>query len=58
MRKDILLKEKGVCFQTNTYGNDNPQILEVFCYTEALVLFSNADANIFFSCINNMRENV
>lgn len=27
---------------------------EVFYYTEALVLFSNANVNIFFSCINNM----
>lgn len=27
---------------------------EVFYYTEALVLFSNANVNIFFSCINNV----
>lgn len=29
---------------------------EVFYYTEALVLFCNANVNIFFSCINNVWE--
>lgn len=31
---------------------------EVFYYTEALVLFCNANVNIFFSCINNVCEHV
>ena len=31
---------------------------EVFCYTEALVLFPNANVNIFFSCINSVCKNV
>lgn len=31
---------------------------EVFYYTEALVLFCNANVNIFFSCITDVCENV
>lgn len=47
--------------QTHTDSSSSPRFYlteEVFYYTEALVLFCNANVNIFFSCIINVCENV
>lgn len=63
MREAILLKAKRVSFayrrhkKMTTHMDSSPRFYlteEVFYYTEALVLFSNANVNIFFSCINNV----
>lgn len=65
MRKDILLKAKGGDSfayirhkEMTAHSDSSPHFYlteEVFYYTEALVLFCNANVNIFFSCINNVR---
>lgn len=58
MTKDILLKVKReIVLHTEDARRWQPPWIstqDVFYYTEALVLFCNANVNIFFSCIYNV----